>query len=119
MVHPICAHARPPHDSPARNDSPDEPRPDPLELTMQAIREIKAARAAYHVVARVQSIDDATEARELMLLADAEFKHRVELAMKALRSMRSPGSMRHKATPAVTPASRSLTGSPTSNQAYP
>ncbi|WP_431274556.1 hypothetical protein ACQ858_21520 [Variovorax ureilyticus] len=62
---------------------------------MQAIREIKAARAAYHVVACIQGIDDASKARELMLLTDAEFKQRVERAIAALKSMRSPESMRH------------------------
>lgn len=90
MAHPTCAHAHLPNDPPARDDSPD-----PVALTMQAIHEIKAARAAYHVVACIQGIADANEARELMLLTDAEFKHRVERAMAALRSMRSPDSTRH------------------------
>jgi len=90
MAHPTCAHAHLPNDPPARDDLPD-----PFALTMQAIREIKAARAAYHVVACIQDIDDASKARELMLLSDAEFKQRVERAIAALKSMRKPDCMRH------------------------
>ena len=101
MALPTCAHAHLPNDPPARNDPPNEPLPDPFELTMQAIREIKAARSIYQVVACIQSLSDATEARELMLIADAEFKHRVEIAMKTLRSMRSPGNTRRQRAPAV------------------
>ena len=88
MVHPTCAPAHLPDDPPARADSSDSPVPDPFELTMQAIRQIKSARAAYKVVACIHGIADANEARELMLLTDAEFKRRVEIAMKTLRSMR-------------------------------
>ncbi|MBO9648466.1 MAG: hypothetical protein J7605_08140 [Variovorax sp.] len=67
---------------------------------MQAIRQIKAARSVYQVVACIQGIAEASEARELMLIADAEFKHRVELAMTTLRSMRAPGSTRRQSAPA-------------------
>ncbi|MBB3180280.1 hypothetical protein [Variovorax sp. Sphag1AA] len=94
MVHPTCAHAHLPNDPPAHADSPSEPLPDPFELTMQAIREIKAARSAYHIVTCIQSISDASEARELMLLTDAEFKRRVEAALATLRSMRGPNGKR-------------------------
>ncbi|SEA53771.1 hypothetical protein [Variovorax sp. YR216] len=90
MVHPTCAHAHLPNDPPARTDSPDESRHDPFELTMQALREIKSVRAAYHVVAGIHDIADAAEARELMRLTDEEFQRRVELAMAALKSMRAP-----------------------------
>jgi len=95
MAHPTCAPAHLPNDPPARDDLPEEDKPDPFALAMQAIREIKAARTAYQVVACIQGITDAAEARELMLVTDAEFKHRVDLAMKTLRSMRSPQSTRH------------------------
>lgn len=75
MAHPFCAPAH-------------LPNPDPFELAVQAAREIKAVRAAYNVIDCIQSISNASEARELMLLTDAEFQRRAELAMATLTSMR-------------------------------
>ena len=95
MAHPTCAPAHLPNDPPARTGAPDEARPDPFALTMQALREIRSARAAYHVVACIRGIGDASQARELMQLTDAEFQHRVERAIAALKSMRMPDGMRH------------------------
>ena len=90
MAHPTCAHARLPNDPLARADSPDAPLPDPFELVMQAVRQIKSARSIYQVIACIHGLADATEARELMAITDAEFQRRVQCAMKTLRSMRSP-----------------------------
>jgi len=62
---------------------------------MQAIREIKAARAAYQVIECIHSIADASEARELMRLTDAEFQCRVQRALATLRAMRRPQPPSH------------------------
>ena len=78
MAYPTCAPA------------PLPTNPDAFELTMQAIREIKGARAAYQVIDCIQSIADASEARELMRVTDAEFQRRVQCALATLRSMRRP-----------------------------
>jgi hypothetical protein len=97
MVHPTCAPARRPDESPAADNAGNL-----AMLTAKAVDEINASREAYHAVACISNLVASArsapdhkfvttaELRGLVELVNAEFERRVQLAKATIESMQAP-----------------------------
>jgi hypothetical protein len=97
MVHPTCALARHPDESPGEDKSGKRPT-----LAAQAVDAINASREAYHAIACVSDLVAAARAapgdfvatsaelRSLVALVTAEFDRRAQLAKAIIESMPTP-----------------------------
>lgn len=104
MVHPTCAHARPPDALPVKDKSSDSDQTDPAALKAQAIREINAVREAHQAAVYVRRLvvwalsthgedarPNATESRSLLAFLEGEIERRIQLAKATITSlMQSP-----------------------------